>query len=735
MASVRFLLVLLPLALGFDVGVGVGVAFVPAHLSPHPRCSRHRHRECAGPFPAKRGRRAPINGCAPRSPLTLFHHAEKAKRAEWRHEAMDILTNMGREQYAPGDGDGDGDGGDWTRARNYLYKTKSDTLPLSQIRAVASFLCTLFGPSLAAGVVQAIPRVLRRDVETQLRPTITLLRQLYPATVFLQAIERNPKLLVTSGVGYNGFRNNRIMDQTCKDVAGPGAADGTSTVTTNSGPFADHSSGAVAERWTCDENRNEAVATYLMQELGLTQDIVSNLKKMNPVIFSFSVERQIRPVTGYLSALLNNVEDSESGKGAVPPLDNVDMEAALARIIKLCPAVLGLCVETNLRPKVEFLADRCGLVPAEVARKMVQAHPPLLALSLEKNLRPTVTYLSNVLLDIPDDDAAEGGLTSSAAFNRAREPLRKCLTKHPQILALGADNIRAKVAYMDEIDRRSWASTSVTPFADEYKDFKHLASRVLVAAPSAYSLSLGDNIVPTLECLARFWGFNPPPPAGVECVAIRNRKGCLLSQEHCTTAATKPSVHAGNKYCLPARIAEYPAVLTLSLNGNLVPTIDFYNSTGYVTLDRGGRWRDAAEGGSEKTKGDMRNNNMVRSRYLATSLYNRLLPRWHFWRHQEKGGNKTNIDVEGMGRAQRTVAGTDGTKGNFGATDDAVGKSGKGRRQPPPLHVLAGSSDPKYCSWMGCDIKEYKRFRAEEGERIKFGVQFANWVKTGRPIS
>ena len=79
-----------------------------------------------------------------------------------------------------------------------------------------------------------------------------------------------------------------------------------------------------------------------------------------------------------------------------------------------------------------------------------------------------------------------------------------------------------------------------------------LAKRILISAPSVYSLSLENNIIPKIEYLATLWGDNGSPQDD-------NKRSFLLDN-----------------------IYEYPHVLTLSMEDNINPTISFYNMTGYV---------------------------------------------------------------------------------------------------------------------------------------------------------
>jgi len=58
------------------------------------------------------------------------------------------------------------------------------------------------------------------------------------------------------------------------------------------------------------------------------------------------------------------------------------------------------------------------------------------------------------------------------------------------------------------------------------------------------------------------------------------------------------------------RILEYPPILSLSLSNNLIPTLQFFKNNGYSEID-------------------------VRGRYLAASLYKRIVPRFRFWKEIE----------------------------------------------------------------------------------------------------
>jgi hypothetical protein len=109
-----------------------------------------------------------------------------------------------------------------------------------------------------------------------------------------------------------------------------------------------------------------------------------------------------------------------------------------------------------------------------------------------------------------------------------------------------------------------------------------------------------------------------------------------------------------------------------------MPKLKFYNETGYIYLDKNG----------------IGQNTKLRSRYIATSLFNCLLPRWDYF--------KRTSSIKHV--------------------------------QPLPLHILAGTSDEKFVQKMGFDLRDYLRYKALSLPALKFRSQFDLWMETGIPI-
>ena len=476
----------------------------------------------------------------------------------------------------------------WKKARNYVYKatmTKKDPLTVTYVELACQYLNTKFSSDLSSTVVQQCPRILRRNVESQLKPTVDFLETLYGYDMLQQALTRRPDLLLTIGVGY------RVSQQP------------SSIVTDNT----------------------SSVEHFFQNELGLSRKDIQTLKQNHPTIFAIPVETKIRPLIQYLSTLLSSRKKNDKYKNT------------MKKIIKNSPRILSLNVDTNLQPKVDFLATHCGLTSMS---DLLQSCPGVLGLSLEQNLKPTVTYLQQILKRDPNTEDV-------------RTELQTCLTRHPQLLALSIPNIESKISYFDSIDK------------DE-RSLPLLSARVLKSAPSTFSLSLSENIQPKVERLAHLWGISTKR---TEILGKESKRYVAFSNESNKTIS------------LSKRISEYPVILTLSLEGNIDPTLSFYNRTGYIEL-------------SDQTTDNMtrvRNSNL-RGRHIASSLYNRLLPRWNYCSQQKPN-------------------------------EDCI-----------PLHLLASASDHDFCNQLGLDLDHYQMYKAEFGPKLKFSSQFDTWLKTGRPI-
>jgi hypothetical protein len=492
---------------------------------------------------------------------------------------------------------------DWRRLRQYLYRRSYGNLPLtrSQVQAVLQFLEQSFpkNPDLPALIVQSAPKILRQPVDTFLRPTVEFLTMLYGDDLLATAVERNPHLLLTRGVGYNA----------------------------GSLPL---------------------VEVYLQQQLQLSQSAIYKLQQNAPFVFQMPVHKLIVFVE-YLQTIFQKGKcHSES-----------QIQTMIANMITKYPTLLNLSVVDNLQPRLDYLQESCHLNDSDMATLLSSssAAATIMGLSVSSNLKPTVALLSKRIT--------------------SEEDWRRCILKHPPLLALSLDNLQTKLDYFDSIDDDS-SQTS-----DIISNTSPLASRILMRAPSVYSLSLTENIMPKIACLAKMWGR--PVPAGI-------------ATKETATATSAPAADP----VLAALLGEMPSILGLSLEGNLQPTLQFYNRTGYIQLDE--HWQNQQQLSSSSS--DVNSSNtmrIIRGRDLSVSLFSRLLPRYHFVFNLYKEKQQ----ADGLVVLPCPLI---------------------------PLNILVGASDDSFCERYNVSIKEYRDFQAEATPRLKFSSQFDWWLKTGRPM-
>jgi hypothetical protein len=583
-------------------------------------------------------------------------HTTVSDETTAQKQSMDVRELMQiLEQTYPSPIDADHDGNTnkkqlWARTRKYLYQYRANLsrntssgielptkkrkrttrnrgpLTRTHIQQIISFLETTFPnqPELQAHILQSTPRILSKyhSIESRLLPTVEFLKELYgdmagsdgkKGTMFYEAIKRNSNLLLVRGVGYVGGENTRS---------------GNESDDTNS-------------------SSSEEVEAYLENVVGISSQGIAKLKNNQPTLFQLSLKNKVQPAVEYLLTLLGHSSSMKS----IP----TKQTKQLVKIVTNHPNLLQLGVDSNLKPTALFLRDYCELTDNELAT-IVGSNPSVLGLAVDGNLRPKMQLLTNVLAN----GTKQG---SNAESDGTKTALRKSILKHPQVLALSSSNICTKVDYFDTIDVRSNSGNNDNT----------LAARLLMTAPSVYSLSLADNIRPKVDYLAVLWGWSSLSDKLVEC-----------------------------------------PLLTLSMD-NIQQTLSFYNMTGYIDLPT----NENREGISPQNAGN------VRSRYIATSLYNRLLPRWNFLLKEQERKEQ----LLGVLALNDDTSRIETSKYNLPSSNTPSDKV-----LLPPLHLLAGASDEVFCRQLNLSLSEYTTFKEEAVPRLKFNSQFDRWLKTGKPI-
>ena len=198
---------------------------------------------------------APVTKHVP-DPAFALHAAasslsDEATSSTKLKESMDVRVLMQLlEQTYPSDDTADVKKQQWTKTRQYLYQYRANLaqhngggnesniskkrkrisrnrgpLTISHIQQIISFLEATFParPDLHVHILQNTPRILSQhhSIESKLVPTVEFLKELYgdmpgsdgkKGTMFIDAIQRNPNLLLVRGVGYVGGNTSSDND-------------------------------------------------------------------------------------------------------------------------------------------------------------------------------------------------------------------------------------------------------------------------------------------------------------------------------------------------------------------------------------------------------------------------------------------------------------------------------------------------------------------------------------------
>ena len=211
----------------------------------------------------------------------------------------------------------------------------------------------------------------------------------------------------------------------------------------------------------------------------------------------------------------------------------------VAKSIDRWPAVLGLSIQANLKPTIEWIKG-LGLSQPQVA-KVITTFPQVLGLSIEANLKPTVVWIKGLGL--------------------SQKQVAKAIATRPQVLSL---SIEAKLKpTVDWIKGLGLSQLQV--------------AKVIATCPQLLSLSIEANLKPTVAWIKGL-GLSQPQVAKV-IATFPQMLGLSLQ------ANLKPTVEwtKGLGLSQPQvakMIATFPQVLGLSIEANLKPTVAWIKGLG-----------------------------------------------------------------------------------------------------------------------------------------------------------
>ncbi|KAK1741147.1 hypothetical protein QTG54_008399 [Skeletonema marinoi] len=264
--------------------------------------------------------------------------------------------------------------------------------------------------------------------------------------------------------------------------------------------------------------------------------------------------------------------------------------------------------------------------------------------------------------------------------NKQKKLLAKIVTNHPNLLQLDVDsNLR-----------------STAQFLRDYCDLTDSELATVVGSnPSILGLAVDGNLRPKMQLLTMF-------------LKRARNKAAAAAMDYFDDIDVKSNTGKSDNTLAVRLLATAPSVMD-----NIQQTLSFYNMTGYIDLPN-------KEGMTTENAGN------VRSRYIATSLYNRLLPRWNFLlKEQERKEQLLGVLAAKTDDTSRAEA----TKYHLPSS-----KTPRDKVLLPPIHLLAGASDEVFCRQLNLSLSEYSAFKEEAAPRLKFNSQFELWLKTGRPI-
>jgi hypothetical protein len=185
------------------------------------------------------------------------------------------------------------------------------------------------------------------------------------------------------------------------------------------------------------DTRLRPTVDFLQNECGGGKDNWASWKRVvysYPSIFSYSTERTLSPTLTFLCG-------NDTGNNRSLGLSRSE----LSQVVSKFPPTLWLG-EDNLRCKLDFLVESLGLEGSDL-RTIIVSYPQVLGLSLQNNLKPKVDFF----LDAEESGGDFSEIRSPLRCGLSKDQLREFVLYQPALLAYSLEKrLRPRIARMQE---------------------------------------------------------------------------------------------------------------------------------------------------------------------------------------------------------------------------------------------------------------------------------------------
>ncbi|OLQ01400.1 hypothetical protein AK812_SmicGene15874 [Symbiodinium microadriaticum] len=196
-----------------------------------------------------------------------------------------------------------------------------------------------------------------------------------------------------------------------------------------------------------------ALQEFLRKKMQLSTVQVAKSIVRFPSVLGLSIEANLKPTVEWIKGL-----------GLSP--------SQVAKVITSFPQVLGLSIEANLKPTVEWIKG-LGLSQSQVA-KVIATFPAVLGLSMEANLKPTVEWIKGL------------GLSQSQ--------VAKVIATFPQVLGLNVEsNLRVKYVLIESFFPGAAAAELLARAPSAFQAFRRHDVGVGCIQPQIHKFTAADT--------------------------------------------------------------------------------------------------------------------------------------------------------------------------------------------------------------------------------------------------